>query len=186
MRTRLFIAFTAIIIITLAILGVLVRKNTLDAVNNFAQRGGFIGAEKLVLSLEEYYQTSSSWLGVEESFSSSADGQDHSGEQQGQGQGQMMGNPAKGMINFYLVDPNGIFIYSPTGTELPDPFTQEELAQTFPLHHHDEVIGYLVPQNNLPYISNIFETDFSLLLTNTLLPTILIYLSYSELFTGSS
>ncbi|TES91451.1 MAG: hypothetical protein E3J88_02460, partial [Anaerolineales bacterium] len=68
MRLRLFLAFTAIIIITLVILGFSVRRSTLHVVNNFANSGGFIGADRVAASLEDYYTAYGSWEYLEEFF----------------------------------------------------------------------------------------------------------------------
>ena len=170
MRLRLFLAFTAIIIITLVILGFSVRRSTLHVVNNFANSGGFIGADRVAASLEDYYTAYGSWEYLEEFFPLFATG-DHMSP--GAQYGPMMGPGSRGMMNFYLTDTHGTPIYSPE-EEFPDPLSGDDFELAIALHHDQEIIGYLVPSKNLPFLRDVFQTDFSSLLTRALLPTVLV------------
>lgn len=170
MRLRLFLAFTIIIILTLIILGFSFRQSTLEVVNKFAQRGGFIGADRLATLLEDNYSIYGGWENVGEAFQMSPAG-DHMG--QGAQHGPMMGTGSKGMMDFYLTDINGTPIYFPDGGS-PKPLSRDELELAIPLHHDKNIIGYLVPLNNLPFLRDVFQTNFSSLLTNAIFPTVLI------------
>jgi len=170
MRQRLFLAFTLVIITTLGTLAFLSRPRFVEALNTFAQRGGFIGADRLVNSLEEHYAENESWDNVNNTF-----------EEYTHGDGFGLGNPQggkgpsqRGMRGFYLTDQNGEIIYAPEGIELRESLTEDELEFGIPLHNEDQIIGYLVPPSFFPFPKNILQTNLTPLLNETLLPTLFI------------
>ena len=106
MRIRLFLAFSLVTVISIALLGYLIQTNTQTTITTFAQSGGFVGADRLVNNLSSYYQTNGSWDGVETYIvslvepgggehtttgSQSTTGQSSSGQGGGQGSGQGSG-----------------------------------------------------------------------------------------------
>lgn len=173
MRWRLFIAFAIIIAITLTVFGFLARQNTIEAVDSFAQRGGFIGADRLVESLEEYYTEHHSWTGVSEVFNSSGSGGNSQGKGGGKGMMGTGGNPG-GMMTLVLTDTSGMPMYSTSDTYLSQKIPENELEYAIPIHEGDEVVGYLVAPNNPDYVNTIQNTNFSEHLNDALLPTVLI------------
>jgi signal transduction histidine kinase len=169
MRLRLFLAFTLVIIVTLGTLAYISRQQFVEAVNTFSQRGGFIGADRLAASLEEYYAQNGQWGNVESIFlepppSGPGFGYPQSGK----------GNPQRGMRGFILADNQGNIIYAPEEYNQVSSLSDEEIKIGISLHYNDQIIGYLIPPNNISLPTNILQTNFTQLLNDTLLPTLLI------------
>lgn len=172
MRWRLFLAFTLIIVITLGIFGALIRQRTFAAVETFAQRGGFIGADRLVADLENYYHANQTWEGVEALFQNEPFG---AGEGEGNRRGPMMGaGPGFAKPGYVLVDPAFQALYSNLEDFNPQDLSEDVLARRIPLNDDGQVVGYLLPAQNSPDPEDIRNSTFSSLLQNALLLTILI------------
>ena len=138
MRLRLFLAFTLVISVALAAVFVLVQMNAEKEVTNYWSRGALIGAEELVLELEEYYSQNSSWVGADVLLSASGQGKGA-----GQGQGANQGRGVK--THFRLADAQGTIIYDPENQTSGTRVTQAELDQGVSLLVNSEPVGYLLP-----------------------------------------
>ncbi|MGD8458305.1 MAG: ATP-binding protein [Anaerolineales bacterium] len=169
MRLRLFLAFSLVIIVTLGTLAYISRNQFVEAVNTFAQRGGFFGVDILASSLEDYYAANKEWDNVEVIFQKDTPSGSVIGFQQGN-----RGNQPRGVPELILIDTNGAILYAPEGLGLITPPSEEEIELGIPLHNEEQIIGYLVPQNNIILPRNIHQTNFTPFLNQTLLPTLLI------------
>lgn len=169
MRLRLFLAFTLVIIATLGSLAYISRQQFVEAANTFSQRGGFIGADWLASSLEEHYAENEQWGDVQNIFAEMPpDGRGFGNQQGGKG------NPMRGLRGFLLTDNQGDIIFAPEELNQLTPLSEDEIKLGIPLHYEDEIIGYLVPPNNILLPKDIHQTNFTPLLNETLLPTMLI------------
>jgi signal transduction histidine kinase len=169
MRLRLFLAFTLVIIATLGSLAYVSRQQFVEAVNTFSQRGGFIGADWLASSLEEHYAEIGQWGDVENIFTETPpDGRGFGNQQGGKG------NPMRGMRGFLLADNEGNIIFAPGEINQVNPLSEDEIKLGIPLHYENKIIGYLVPPTNILLPKDIHQTNFTPLLNETLLPTLLI------------
>jgi len=169
MRLRLFLAFSLVIIVTLGTLAYISRQQFVEVVNTFSQRGGFIGADRLAASLEEHYAQNGQWGNVESIFMEPPSGGPGFGYPQSG-----KGNPQRGFRGFILADNQGNIIYAPEELNQVGPLSNEEIGLGIPLHYNDQIIGYLIPPNNISLPTNILQTNFTQLLNDTLLPTLLI------------
>jgi signal transduction histidine kinase len=158
-----------VIIATLGTLAYVSRQQFIEAVNTFSQRGGFIGADWLTASLENHYAIDKQWGDVESIFQEPPPGGPGFGNLQGG-----KGNPPRGTRGFLLTDNQGNIIYAPEELNQVGPLSDEEVELGIPLQYKDQIIGYLVPPNNISLPTNILQTNFTPLLNETLLPTLLI------------
>jgi len=158
LRMRLFIVFLLIIFVTLATLSVFIRQNTQREIRNYVFRGGLIGAEDLVNSLEQYFLETGSWNNVQSVVIASGMGQGGKGRQGGPAQGN---SPvASGMMHFRLVDTSGQVVYDSQATDLDNQtIRRSEYEQGFPLENNNEIIGYLLPGNGASFSSTNFESE---------------------------
>ena len=67
MRTRFLISFAVVIAVCLMAVSLFAQQAASQEVRSFLGRGGWLGAEELVQSLETYYQQNGSWIGAESS-----------------------------------------------------------------------------------------------------------------------
>lgn len=172
MRWRLFSAFAVLIIVTLAVFGALVSQNILDTLQTFAMRGGFIGADRLVVSLEEHFSVHGSWDGIEVLFSRGYESSDGQANRKGPEMGTGTGSPQAS--GFIIADQFGIPVFTNSEGVMPDKLTAQEVAGSILLYNEDAIIGYLLPPQNQTYPANILDTTFTTLLEDALIPTILI------------
>ena len=117
LRMRLFIFSLLIIFVTLATLSIFIRQNTQREIQNYVFRGGLIGAEDLINSLELFYLETGSWNNVQSVMIQNTEtekSQTGNGYQGGKGQG--TGSGASGMMNFKLVDTSGRIVYHSQNT----------------------------------------------------------------------
>lgn len=153
MRWRLFLAFTLVVLITLLSLGYWLRQGALQAVDTFAQRGGFIGVDPLVSALEEYYMTNHSWEGADALLASHPrGGGNRHGNVEQQGGAPIMGT-AGGMS---LLDGEGNVLYGQETLGGLTKLNDEELQFAIPLITNSQTVGYLLPlggafQRNLDF-----------------------------------
>jgi signal transduction histidine kinase len=163
MRLRLFLAFTAIILITLISVGFLIQKSTINEITSFAERGGFSGADKLADSLENYYSTNGSWEGLDSYIEQK--GSEFPRPQQGGmmpwgtgGQGQGNPNNPNSQTNpdmqndqskdfFAIADSDGNILYGQDFLNSEE-INKDFLDLTIPLVVNDETIAYLIPQGS--------------------------------------
>ena len=190
MRLRLFLSFALITIITLAILSFVVQGQTQSTLTTFAKGGGFFGADRIVTQLQDYYLEHGSWEGVSSEITSSGSpdsnnqsaGQQQNSQGQGTGATQGRGNSrggymymgGQGMIgNFSLTDPEGQVIFSNT-TDLVDQFPVDVLEDSFPINVDNQLVGYVVPDNNIIDLGEIISENLKTSLNESLLKTVLI------------
>jgi len=145
-RIRLILSF--LLVISLSLLGVslLVRQSAQHEVQTFLGRGGLIGAESLVLELEEWYRSRGSWDGVEEIMPSS----EHNTNRGGAGDGTGTGGQQQGLgrLNtIRLADANGVIIYDPLRPDANGKVSAQD-AVSIDLVVDGDVIGYLQPQES--------------------------------------
>jgi signal transduction histidine kinase len=140
MRIRLIISFILIVIVAVASVALIARRQTVAAVSNFMYRGGMSGTEGLVANLEEYYRSNGSWEGVETLLQ-------RTGHGMGMGQGQR-DNP--GFINqrLQLADTSGN-ILADTREENPSGrLTIPDRNRSIALMNGRQTIGYLLPETS--------------------------------------
>src|SRR4030042_4711701 len=65
MRLKLFLAFTLIVIVSVVLVAVIVRRGAVNEVRTFMFRGGMYGLTDLAASLEKYYQNQGSLANVQ-------------------------------------------------------------------------------------------------------------------------
>ncbi len=143
MRTRLFFSFLAVIFITLSSVAYFAQQGALREVRNFMFRGGMIGAEELVVELEEYHAQHGGWAGVEQLLLMPPN------------MGPMHMGPD--MSGFRLADAGGNLIV-PLAANAPGEIPPEELEQAIPLEAGGQTVGYLLPQSGFaapPHTSEI-------------------------------
>ena len=145
MRTRIFLSFTLIVLVSVASFVLVARWSTASEVRSFMFRGGMIGLDRLVTTLEDYYRTNNSWLGVEQLFNTSMHGN-------GRGPGWPGGSGMMaGMMNqrLLLADPSGDVIVD-TGTDTASPvisrLSQSDLETGIPLHVDGRTVGILLAE----------------------------------------
>lgn len=150
MRTRLFLSFLIVILLALVAVALFVRQSAKEEVQAFLGRGWLSGAEFLVEELENYYEETGSWDGVQELMPGNAGFGRESGFQ-GAGSG------TRKLASLRLADASGEIVYDP---ENPDSAGSLEtnLAYNFPLSVDDEVVGYLLPQSGEQQENQQFET----------------------------
>ncbi len=143
MRIRLFLAFSAIVIITAAAVVGIAALAAGREVRQFIQRGGLSGNEWLVESLEAHYQDYGSWQGADRIFRNPRPGIGY-----GNGGGGRPA-PAPGLgDNILLAGPDGrVILDNGSEPELPISLTEAELEEAIPLYHRGEQVGYLLPEN---------------------------------------
>jgi two-component system sensor histidine kinase BaeS len=147
MRLRLFLAFGIIILVTLVGVAYAVRLSAQDEVQTFIGRGGLVGAESLVTSLEEYYQQNGSWEGAPEALMN-----------RGHGQGSGSGKGGQGMIaTLRLVDADGRVVHDPVNPSTEGLLVDADLESAITLVADNKTVGYLVPQPGYQVENDQFE-----------------------------
>ncbi|MGD2028153.1 MAG: ATP-binding protein [Anaerolineales bacterium] len=181
MRIRLFLAFTTITIITVVILGVIIQTGTQTVITSFANQGGFIGADRIVEELGNYYRENGSWQGVGALVSLELPAEEHS---PGQGMGMGMGQGAhgegmgymggQGMVgSFTLADASGEVLLT-NDPEMPQTLPPSILQNAIPVQVGGDPVGYLVPESSVLDLTGIISENLTAALTQSLLPTALI------------
>ncbi len=194
MRIRFLLAFALIITVTIAIFSYSIQTNTESTITTFAQSGGFVGADRVVNQLSEYYEENGSWNGVMESdLPSPGEPQSQNGSQsngqgggqgsgQGSGQGMGMGgghygmgsSPGIGMVgDFTLVDADGQVIFT-QNLELPANLPLESLTNAIPITANNQTVGYLVPDTTVVDLTDVVSENLSKALSEALAPTAII------------
>jgi len=146
MRLRLILSFILVVLISTIGIVLFIRLNAARQVQNFMFGGGMIGADRLVLALENYYQKHNSWDEVQTLLRQS------SGMIEGQGrQGGMRGL----LNNLVLADANGRVVYDTTGTwNLGDTLPESLLGPAIQLKDQKQnTIGYLAVPGDTPSLS---------------------------------
>ena len=115
MRLRLILSFFLVVLVAVASVVILVRTDSASQVKTYMLRGGMIGVENLVTTLENYYAENGSWQGVEPLFSSPT----HMG---GRGPNSMMQQRLR------LADDSGAVVADTTGTPIGTLTPEERVA----------------------------------------------------------
>ena len=181
MRIRLFLAFTIITIITVVILGIVIQTGTQTVITSFANRGGFIGADRIVEELGKYYRENGSWQGVGALVSLELPAEEHA---PGQGMGMGMGQGAhgegmgymggQGMVgSFTLADTSGEVLLT-NDPEMPQILPAAILQNAIPVQVGGDTVGYLVPESSVLDLTGIISENLAAALNQSLLPTALI------------
>jgi two-component system sensor histidine kinase BaeS len=184
MRLRLFLSFFIVVLVTLLILGFVIRSETQSTITKFAQSGAFYGADRAVLQYETYYQQAGSWDQIDEISSmeshmnqmmggSGNQAGNGYGNRQGAGQGTMFMGGADMGSQLTLTDANGTVLNSPTLTN-GDQISSEVLEQSFPIRSEGEIVGYLIPDTGLVDLSEIISDELTNALGDSILSTALI------------
>ena len=190
MRIRFLLAFALIITVTIAIFSYSIQTNTESTITTFAQSGGFVGADRVVNQLSEYYKENGSWNGVMESDlstpgeSQAQNGSQSNGQGSGQGGGQGMGrgggrfgmgsSPGIGMVGDYtLADADGQIIFT-QNLELPANLPLESLTNAIPIIVDNQTVGYLVPDTTVVDLTDVVSENLSKALSEALAPTAII------------
>jgi signal transduction histidine kinase len=189
MRLRLFLTFSIVMLITILVLGFVLQSNTQTTITTFAQQGGFLGADRIVQELEDYYQENGSWTGVEALVSTSlhtGTGTNGEGASQGQGSGQGMGMgqqnrgenaglmSGQGMVGqFTLANQNGVVLFS-EDPNLPTTLSSDILQNAIAIEVNQQLVGYLVPETSVLDLTDIIRSNLSDALNQSLLPTAII------------
>jgi two-component system, OmpR family, sensor histidine kinase BaeS len=139
MRLKLMLSFSFVVLVAIFSMVIIVRQNANLQVRNFMFRGGMIGMEGLVNSLEQYYRVNGSWHGAGELLAS----------------GRMMkpGNGPFRMVNQRLrvADPSGQVVIDTNGFITGEKATSNELNQAIILQNQaGQKIGYLLIQGGMP------------------------------------
>ncbi|HKJ26419.1 MAG TPA: ATP-binding protein, partial [Anaerolineales bacterium] len=189
MRVRLFLAFSLVTVISIAVLGYLIQANTQTTITTFAQKGGFVGADRLADQMSAYYQENGSWQGIETAILAQGQAvgqppQDHAGGSgQGMGMGGMggvegnrFGGSGMGMGGgeyFSLVDTSGAVIYS-NDPNAPSTFDTAILENAIPIVAGTDNVGYLIPENTVVDLSDIISDNLTEALGKSFFTTIMI------------
>ncbi|PKO15251.1 MAG: two-component sensor histidine kinase [Chloroflexi bacterium HGW-Chloroflexi-10] len=159
MRWRILISFILVVTVALASVAFFAQRAATTQLANFFGRGGWLGAEELVIALEDYYAENESWDGVESiwparsSASAQTGGQGAgpgSGQGNGQGSGQAGGNPGIGgpPMLLRLADVDGTILYGYENGEIGTQVAVEVLETGTRLEVGSALVGYLLPPEN--------------------------------------
>jgi signal transduction histidine kinase len=160
MRLRLFLSFALIVLVSVFSVVILARQSAAQEVRTFMLRGGMMGIDTLVTTLEGYYQTHRTWVGVEQVFSAVQKGR---GWQHGQSMGQGMAGMGMMGQRLRLTDEQGNLILDSSGASSEGRVSQEELQRAIPLYDGKQIVGYLLPEGGM-----VFSVGDEVLLVNRL------------------
>lgn len=150
MRTRLFVSFLVVILLSLIVVALFVRQSAKEEVQAFLGRGGLIGAEVLVEELENFYETTGSWDGAQ-GLMPGNEGYGREAGSQGPGAG------TRKLAALRLADASGMIVYDPQNTEAIGSM-ETNLSYSIPLSIDENIIGYLLPQESDQQENQQFET----------------------------
>ncbi len=135
LKTKLILAFSFVVIISIASMVIYANLDSTRQVNNYMMRGGVYGLDNLVLRLENYYQTEGTWEGVDHAM----------------GMGQMMnrGNNRGSSNRVALLNANHQVIWSTlTNLAVGDVLQASDVKNALVLKNNlGKPIGYLVVEN---------------------------------------
>jgi len=140
MRLKLFLSYLVIILVSVSLVAVIVRRGAVNEVRAFMFRGGMYGLSGLADNLEGYYQTNGSWNGVQSIFNSM-----HTGMQ---GMGGMMNQRLR------LADASGTVILDTQNAGIGNKLSQSELNVAIPLTVNGETVGYLFTAGGVGFAGN--------------------------------
>ena len=138
MRLRLILSFLLIVLVAIFSVTVIVRRQSVAAVQNFIYRGGISGTEKLVENLENYYALNESWQGVDTLF-----------QRHGRGLGAGQNNSGMPSQKLQLADNEGkIVVDTGINTRPTGRLGSTEQERAIKLKVAGETVGYLLPEGN--------------------------------------
>lgn len=144
MRWRLFISFILVALVSILSLLILIRQGAIQEVRTYMFRGGMVGLEDIVKSLELHYQVNQSWSDAQYLLTGP-----------GQGQGLRRGNPSGmgGMMSqrLLLVDDQGNIIADSQGTGISGKVDPSDLQQAIPLEVESSTVGYLINEGGMVF-----------------------------------
>jgi len=136
LRLRLLLAFLFIVLTTLAVVSVSVRLSAVRQAELIRARGGWIGAEELVMTLQEHYSTYGSWERVETILLNPGHGMGAGGKNN---QGGPINRPG-----VRLADSRGWIIFDPANPP-GEEISMKLLQEGIPLEVNGITAGYLLP-----------------------------------------
>ncbi len=140
MRTRFLISFAVVIAVCLAAVSLFAQQAASQEVRSFLGRGGWLGAEELVQSLEAYYQQNGSWIGAESLLAARGHGQ-------GMGAGRGANPGSNAMANLRLADQNGVILVSNSSAEIGLKASPAELDAATLLQIDGTTRGFLLAES---------------------------------------
>ncbi len=152
MRRKLILSFALVVLISIVGMVGIARYTSAGTVREFMFPGGMISSTELVKSLEAYYQEHLSWQGVESLINSQRGNNQGKGWGYGaaQGGGMMRGNNGMMGQRILLADENRNILYD-SDSQAVRLLSNDEIAQSIPLHHNNKVIGYLLLQGGMGF-----------------------------------
>ncbi len=128
MRLKLFLSFTLIVLVSVALVALIARRQTVNEVRTFMFRGGMYGLSDLTASLENYYQVNHTWNGVQSVFNT------------GRGMGGMVRMMVQGLL---LADSSGTIVAGDQFTGIGTKLTAVQIDSSIPLTVDSQLVGYL-------------------------------------------
>jgi signal transduction histidine kinase len=141
MRNRLILSFSLIVLVSITSFVLLMRQTAEREVGDFMFRGGMIGAEEVVIALENYYRLNGSWDGVATLFQTHGH---RAGPSRIGGQGMMA-------HRLRLADLDGRLVYDTLNPNSHGVLSGEELARSILLKNGRTRIGYLLSEGGVAF-----------------------------------
>lgn len=147
MRTRLFIAFALVGLVSVVSVVLIARQGAASAVRTFMIRGNMLAVDELAQQFENYYATHGSWEGVENStiLGVAGRGQGYGRGMQGMMQGGMMGQRLR------LADAEGNLVVDTADANPAGKLGAAERESAIALKVNDRTVGYLLPEGGMGY-----------------------------------
>lgn len=146
MRVRLILYFALIVLVSVGSVVIFARYSTAREVRAYMFRGGMVGLEELVTTLEEYYQQNHSWQGAESLLSSPGFGHGWRFGNQGNPAPGQMGMRAMMVQRLRLADAKGQVVVDTADGDPISLLTSAEIEAAIPLQAGSEIVGYLLPE----------------------------------------
>ncbi|GAB4473675.1 MAG: ATP-binding protein [Anaerolineales bacterium] len=150
MTKKFFLAFTVIVLISLASMIWIVRQSTANEIRAFMFPGGMVSREEMVQSLAEYFQLQGSWDGVETIFTRGAGGRgfgwQNRGGMQG-GTGMMHGMMMDQRIQ--VVDAEGFIVYDSLNQSAGTQFSKELQPLADEIKVGNQIVGYVYVEGGM-------------------------------------
>ncbi len=134
MRTRLIAAFLLVVVVSTGTVILLTNLRADSEIRRFAARGGMMGVENLVNSLETYYKQNGSWTNVADVVEMPM----------------MMGNPRHNPQSWaamrgsvIIADENGIVVFNAGSIQRPANLNNQEIQNAVPISMSGKTVGYL-------------------------------------------
>lgn len=153
MRLRLILSFGLVILITIGSVVWIVRQSTQEEVHTFMFRGGMMGLNGLVTNLESCYEEVENWRDCSYLLDEHAG---RHGGMHGSGMGRSMGSPTREdgeRQRIQLLDQKGTVVGEPSDSPSPGQYDLSSLTGAIPLRDGQEIAGYLLPENKIPFTS---------------------------------